>query len=141
MSHGLPPEMKLSKGGEFRNAEWLYDLHWYEENRNSHYQITNLPLVVECEWEWKRKGDAANDLYSAVKWDFQKLLVTNADLRVMIFRKRPDKKHQEANEHLDNYFDETIHGYRHLAPGSKFLFIAFDETGFRYNEKSKGRAK
>ncbi|MGO9585159.1 MAG: hypothetical protein ACLP2Y_02970 [Limisphaerales bacterium] len=118
----------------FKKAEWLYDLHWYEEKEPSCYRQTSLPLVVECEWEWIRKGDEDDDDFSAIKWDFQKLLVANADLRVMIFQQRIKKK----NDELAKYFDETIDGYRNLVEGSKFLFIAFDKRGFHYKEKTKG---
>jgi hypothetical protein len=72
--------------GQFKKIEWLYDLHWFKEGGS--YRMTSLPLVVECEWAYKRKGDEDKDDYSAVKWDFQKLLVANAKLRLMVFRKR-----------------------------------------------------
>ena len=118
----------------FKKAEWLYDLHWFEEKKKSHYQQTSLPLVVECEWDWLRKKDKSGDKYSAIKWDFQKLLVANADLRVLIFQLR-DKDGQDLNKKLDEYFTETITGYRNLPVGSKFLFVAFDKDGFWYSEK------
>jgi hypothetical protein len=70
-----------------------------------------------------------------------KTFVANAELRLMIFRKRPDKLGETTNDDLDKYFDETIQGYNHLANDSKFLFIAFDENiapdakGFHYVQK------
>jgi hypothetical protein len=124
--------------GQFKPAEWLYDLHWYEEIAS--YQMTSLPLVVECEWEYKREGDEDEDDYSAVKWDFQKLLVANACLRLMIFRKRT--RFTKGNEHQDlltnNYFEDSINGYSNLSGCSKFLFIAFDEKtrALHYAEKN-----
>ena len=54
-------------------GEWLYDLCWVKRNSD----ITQrLPLVLECEWE--RSQDQIED-------DFEKLLWSKADLRVMIF--------------------------------------------------------
>jgi|GEM_PF-5063038 len=61
-------------------GEWLYDLVWYTsvidkyENRDIE-RTTSIPLVMECEW------DATLD---AIALDFDKLLVANADLRVMV---------------------------------------------------------
>jgi hypothetical protein len=131
-SHGLSKKfLKRHKNKHFRNVEWLYDLHWYNENEGSRYQITSLPLVLECEWDWKRKNDETEDDYGAVKYDFQKLLVANADLKVMIFKKRI-KNAENKNAELDRYFVETINGYRHLSRDSKFLFIALDNNGFFY---------
>lgn len=83
-ANGLSPELKPLKGGTFKNAEWLYDLHWYTEGKQ-HYTTTTLPLVMECEWQSERKGDRKKP-FSGIKYDFQKLLVTNAVLHLMVFR-------------------------------------------------------
>jgi hypothetical protein len=143
MANRISSHLQQSKGGIFKNTEWLYDLHWYEEKLPSCYQQTSMILAVECEWGYRRRGDKNNDRYSAVKWDFQKLLITNADLRLMIFRKRignDDENAGQTNVALDKYFTETIQGYRNLAPGSKFLFIAFCDDAknkFQYFQKVK----
>jgi len=141
----LPFGLRRSDGGEFKPREWLYDLHWYEEVEGVKYQLKRLNLAVECEWLWtktdeKVKPGERKDSYGAVKYDFQKLLVTNAKLRLLVFRKRPDKTDKTANDDLDKYFEETIQGYDHLANDSKFLFVAFDENiapdkkGFYYKQ-------
>jgi len=97
-------------------------------------------LVVECEWAYtrtaERKKSKTPDGFGDIKWDFQKLLVANADLRVLIFKWR-DKDTDKARKKLDEYFTKTIVGYRNLPLGSKFLFIAFDKDGFWYSEKLK----
>jgi hypothetical protein len=132
-SHGLSIHLRQSNGGKYKNTEWLYDLHWYTESSEP-YLPKSLPLVVECEWNPKRKGDREVP-YSGIKYDFQKLLVTNADLRLMIFIIKKDNEIVE----LDKYFNKAINNYIHLVPGSKFLFIAFDERleGFHYTYKQK----
>ena len=60
-SHGLSPYLRQSNGGKFKNIELLYDLHWYTEV-SDHFLPTRLPLVVECEWNHRKKG---------VKWIFR----------------------------------------------------------------------
>lgn len=89
---------------------------------------------MECEWNNKRKGDRGIP-YSGIKYDFQKLVISNADLRLMIFLKK--KTHNL--EELDQYFEDSINLCQNLPVGSKFLFIAFDQSikGFHYTEKIK----
>ena len=72
-SHGLSNHLRQSNGGKYKNREWLYDLHWYTEAEEPYLPIS-LPLVVECEWNSKRKGDMVKDPYGGIKYDFQKLL-------------------------------------------------------------------
>jgi hypothetical protein len=145
----LPEDCPRVLANKCKNTEWLYDLHWYTENKGKKngYQPTSLPLVVECEWGMKRKGDRTKEPYSAVKYDFQKLLVTNAELRLMIF-KITGGKHHRKNLVLDKYFDKAIKSYRHLKKNSEFLFIAFDESGrkkhakcFHYTKKPNGKKR
>lgn len=83
-SHGLSDHLRQTNGGKYKNSEWLYDLHWYTEG-NEPYSPTSLPLVVECEWNPKKRGEKKKIPYSGIKYDFQKLLIANADLRLMIF--------------------------------------------------------
>ena len=56
-------------------GEWLYDVTWLEYNRSGDGELTDSPLVVECEW-----GD-----YQDIEDDFEKLLLARARVRVMIF--------------------------------------------------------
>ena len=66
---------KITVGGfgdEFA-GEWLYDLVWFVEDKNG--DLTNVPLIVESEWDKK---------FSGIKFDFEKLLVGNAERRLMI---------------------------------------------------------
>lgn len=126
----LSSHLSQINGGSFKNSEWLYDLHWYVEGRN-YYTTTRMPLVMECEWQQKRKGDS-KVVFSGIKYDFQKLLVSNAEFRLMIFKilKITDL------EYLSEYFEDNIDNYYNLPSGSKFLFIAFYDKGktFYYRE-------
>lgn len=105
----------------FVNREWLLDLHWYSEGAEP-YSIETLQLAVECEWNPKRKGDSKVP-YSGIKYDFQKLVVTNAKLRLMIFK----IKRNEDLLALSNYFENVISNYKHIENNAQFLFVAFDD--------------
>ena len=133
-SHGLSQELCQEHGGEFKNVEWLYDLHWYTEVPGEDFMTNELPLVVECEWNPRFRNDPRIP-YGGIKYDFQKLLVTNAELRLMIFIIKKDCD----LERLDDYFEKAIDNYQHLRKDAKFLFVAYDEQikGFHYTEKRK----
>jgi hypothetical protein len=76
--------------------------------------------LIHSEWQQKRKGDKVVP-FSGIKYDFQKLMVSNAERRLMIFK---IKKLTDL-EQLSDYFTMNIRHYKHLANGSRFLFIAF----------------
>ena len=129
-ANGLSPDLRQLNGGVFKNSEWLFDLHWYVEGKGN-YTTTRLPLVMECEWQQKRKGDK-KVAFSGIKYDFQKLLVSNAELRLMIFK----IVNLSDLIFLSEYFEDNINNYEQLPEDSKFLFIAFfdKEKTFYYNE-------
>jgi hypothetical protein len=134
--HGLSARLTQNAGGEFKNREWMYDIHWYTEGKQP-YTTIRLPLVMECEWEQKRRADQTN-AFSAIKWDFQKLLVANAELRMMVIKITNFRSFKPLTE----YFINNIENYRLLEKGSKFLFIGFYERGkglfyFEYIKKGK----
>lgn len=133
-SHSLPEFMRQSHGGKFKNQEFLYDLHWYTESSEDKFLPFSTPLVVECEWNPKKKG-VKGIPFSGIKYDFQKLLMANADLRLMIFKLKTDRKLNLLNL----YFENAISAYRSLPLGSKFLFVAYIENrkGFYYYSLQK----
>ena len=75
--------------------------------------------------ERTKKGDR----YSGIKYDFQKLLLSNTGLRLMIFN---ISKEEELN-HLSEDFNNAITKYTPLKNG-EFLFVAFHdkEKSFHY---------
>lgn len=131
--NGVTNLLGQEDGVKNNHSEWLYDLHWYTDT-NEPYLPQCSHLVVECEWNPKRKGERKVS-YNGIKYDFQKLLVANSDLRLMIFIIKNDTDILE----LDRYFDKAIDNYANLNLGSKFLFIAFDQriNGFHYVAKQK----
>lgn len=102
-------------GNNMRNVEWLYDLHWYTESGK--YAVKSMPLVMECEWN-NRRGD---DALGGLKYDFQKLVVSNSPLRLMVFCVAD----MAVLETLDLYLDPLIQKYESLVSTDQFLFIAF----------------
>ena len=66
---------------EADRGEWLYDVTWleYEKNGrselNARRKLVDAPLVAECEWNGE----------DPVRYDFDKLLLAQANLRLMIF--------------------------------------------------------
>lgn len=133
-SHSLSKEFmdkyKNEKGdSKFVNREWLYDLLWYREDNDGGYFPLDFPLIVESEWENRRREDKKGDRYSGIKYDFQKLLLSNTGLRLMIFN---ISKEEELN-HLSEYFNNAITKYTPLKNG-EFLFVAFHdkEKSFHY---------
>ena len=110
----------------FVNREWLFDLHWYTEQEEvnegediPYFSVERLPLAVECEWNLnKKKGVFRGE----IKYDFQKLVVTNAELRLMIFQ----IKDVDDLVKLGNYFENVIKSYKHIENNAQFLFVAFD---------------
>ncbi len=130
-SHSLSKEFR-GKYPWFVNREWLYDLLWYTEDNEEGYCPLDFPLIVESEWEKKRREDKTGDKHSAIKYDFQKLLLSNAGLRLMIFQ---ISKEDELN-HLSEYFNNAITKYTPLKRG-EFLFIAFPYPGKSFHDKEK----
>lgn len=68
-------------------GEWLYDVTWLEYDGNF---VTDAPLVAECEWGGLTDIDD----------DFQKLLLTRAEVRVMIFNGHQKPCTPEIVKHL-----------------------------------------
>lgn len=133
-ANGLSESLTQQKGGIFINIEWMYDLHWYKEG-NDHYTTVNLPLVMECEWQHRHRRERQKVAYSGIKYDFQKLLITNAEYRLMVFK----IVRLSDLDHLMEYFNGNINGYKQLPKGAKFLFVGFyhKKRTFYYHELFK----
>src|SRR6266404_1067718 len=77
---GLAHDWEVCAGGfpgRFESG-WLYDLAWYrnEPKGDSNGNLAEVYLVLECEWGNLR----------SIKFDFEKLLLAKARLKVMIFQ-------------------------------------------------------
>lgn len=94
---------------------WLYDLIWYREDENR--RLIDIPLIVESEW---------NPDKLHIKYDFEKLIIGRAALRLMIFY---CYKQDVANEIIDG-FKKTINGFSMSQTGDRYLFAPLvEDTG------------
>ncbi len=94
---------EIGKG--FINKEWLYDLQWYTEPKNVYeknegYITKTFSMVMECEWDIKKKEDRSLNDYSAMKYDLQKIICSNASLQVMIFKLKNTCDLIQIDEHM-----------------------------------------
>lgn len=118
-SHSLSDEFRSIPGNDkFVNREWMYDLCWYREDEIFLYGLKSLDLAVESEWRNNRGGDK----YGAIKYDFQKLLVANMGLCLMVF-----KVTEEGRKSLSTYFEQVYEIYE--GHKSNILFVAFSQRG------------
>lgn len=92
--------------------EWLYDIIWYETNDSG---FLKLKLAVESE--------LCYDL-GQIKYDFDKLLVTNAELRIMICMSFP---HGKGFEQIYRQCLNSVTNYELLPIGSRFLLLIWDD--------------
>ena len=91
--------------------EFLYDLIWVQKNQAG--RIVDVPLVAEIEWGPPEE----------VWYDFQKLPVARADVRVMIFT-----GHQGLLGELRDYVCQYAHR------GDRYLLAAYtrDDAGHHF---------
>jgi|WetSurMetagenome_2_1015567.scaffolds.fasta_scaffold08736_4 hypothetical protein len=127
-------EEQRSKYG-FINREFLYDIHWYKDVENEFYMPEKIVMVAESELGDRRKGDKSKKRNPAVKFDFQKLLAANSELRLMIFKVIKQNELQELNL----YFDQAIDNCKNLTKNSIFLFACFifESKTLHFTEKIK----
>lgn len=101
-----------NQSGEF-NAEWLYDMVWYEETgEGDDRRLVDVSLVLESEWEKS---------ISQIRYDFEKLLVANARHRVLICQAAPINR-----ESVLIYLLDAVKQYRLGRTGDRFLIALLD---------------
>lgn len=113
-----------------RYGEWLWDCTWLDyEDDDPHKPLRLAPMVAKCEWKGATRG---SEYLKAVLHDFEKLLVANAPLRVMIFEKTSDFESSCIAK-------ELLCRVRHMeavaADEVRYLLVAweqFERPTFRY---------
>lgn len=134
---------KVIGKGKFVNHEWMFDLIWYKEEQDSdsvirkaedgkEYRLKRLVLALESEWAGKRSADNnavnSDDVYGAVKYDFQKLVVSNAENKVMIFQ-----EHGDNLVEITKYIEDQINMFP-MKKGDTILCVAYNSnySDFKY---------
>jgi hypothetical protein len=86
-----------------RRGEWVFDLGWFQMDSTT---VLSVPLAMESEWT-----------LSGVLEDFQKLLISRAMHRVMMFEVLTQERWEETVDLLLSQvakYSETRHGDRYL---------------------------
>ena len=121
------------KKSEFRNKEWLYDVHWYQDIDNPdndqalHFIPISFELACECEWS-KNKAKSLNQNKKDIGYDFQKLLFSNAKQNLFIFRCYGDQQMKD----LADYFIIAVESFTCLRSGARFLIVCFRDDELYY---------
>ena len=102
--------------GEF-DGEWLFDLAWFRNTQVYPHHILELGLVLESEW--------LRDHYE-IKYDFEKLLVAKAPLKVMIFQDNGNEDDKTLPE-LWAMLEAGIRSFQTGSEGEKYILAAFRE--------------
>lgn len=93
------------------DREWLFDLIWFQNSESHHLK----GLVLALESEWNRHPDD-------ILYDFEKLLVAHAPLKVMIF--------QDNGQNLPELwqmFEKSLQTYAQHDADETYVFAAFQE--------------
>ena len=102
---GVPDEYHLGN-------EWLYDVIWC--NCDSTYgRLISVPMVAECEW------GALED----IAYDFEKLLLARAAVRVMVYDAWNARNSDEPVEFINEKLREHVRTFNG-AHGDTYLLIA-----------------
>lgn len=96
------------------DREWLYDMVWYKEfgEKKDDIRLKSVPFVMECEWS-RSTYDIAED--------FEKLLLANADLRLMVCW-----MHRDNRAAMQEYFYSSVKGFDQGRTGDRFLVAILD---------------
>ncbi len=129
----------------FNCSEWLFDIHWYTDADNEFYMPRTLDMVCEIEWhktrkisffckqdliiKYRIKKERKSEEYqlSGIKYDFQKLLVTNSPLSVLVTMVS-DKDEMQI---LESYCKRAYEIYTHKMPGSTLLVCCFNKGNYK----------
>jgi hypothetical protein len=90
-------------------AEWMWDGGAFEKIRG---WTSRQPLILECEWG-RHDGD--------VKDDFEKLIVSRADLRVMVFWRNAESEAAESFQKFETGAKESSIS----EPGDRYLLVCY----------------
>lgn len=96
------------------DREWLYDMVWYTEvgEKREDVRLRSVPFIMECEWSLSTERIAE---------DFEKLLLANSYLRLMVC-----KMSQESRVSMASYFEDSLKGFEQGRDGDRVLIAILD---------------
>jgi hypothetical protein len=102
---------------------WLYDLIWYRNNDKN--QLEEVFLVLESEWSLEFKN---------IKYDFEKLLVANAEYKIIIFQ----SKAEDTLHGIFSDLEDGIRAYKYPSYGTYILAgISWEKFSFEIKKIQK----
>jgi len=112
-NYGINQGFQVCASGfpDYFHNEWLYDMVWYSENENKN--LVSVELVLESEMNYG---------LPLIKYDFEKLLLSNSKYRIMICcaGKIPI-------EEIKNYINNAIINYKNLKVNDRILTLIWDD--------------
>lgn len=103
------------------NAAWLYDLTWYKNNDEGY--LSEIPFIMESEWSYG---------YDDIRYDFEKLLQSDAKLKLMICC---HKNGEDDIRYFEEYFPKAIKSYIQQSLNCVYMIAVlkdYDEFEFKY---------
>jgi len=108
--HSLNFDICASRKDVGYDGGWLYDLIWYKNDTSKF--LHSVPLILECEWHTS---------YERIKYDFEKLLICKAELKIMIFQ---SSAHQAPE--LFQLLEAGISAFNSMSTDEIYLLICFN---------------
>ncbi len=101
---GLDEKDSPDGRGRIVNQEWLFDLCWIDyHGRGPTRELRSLELAMECELPLAKKQRPG-----AVLDDFEKLIIANADLKLMVFQVDEMREAEEQFSILQNHAKKGV---------------------------------
>jgi hypothetical protein len=103
--------------------KWFYDVAWYKNNGSGN--LEEVIMVAESETEtlpdaWEK----------AIKYDMEKLLISNATVKVLIALAFDEKRVTEIIERCE----KSVKAFKMMNPGDAVLIFVFDAQNDMLNE-------
>ena len=97
---------------------WMFDLVWNKNNEENGY-LEKTALVIESE--------LSDRTSSGLLKDFNKLLLANTDLRLMICFGYGNYNYPQNVNDIITLFEEAVKSYKNIGIGSRILVLIWDD--------------
>ncbi|TSA30089.1 MAG: hypothetical protein D4R68_01250 [Ignavibacteriales bacterium] len=105
-------------------GEWLFDLCWsFEGTRKDNWKKHYKGLKLICECEWKMSDDE-------IIYDFQKLAVGKAELKIMIVQYKSEEQFKEFIKSCEKSVDENL-----ITDTEKYILVGSGNGKDQYEVK------